>query len=151
MKTEQAKRWLKGVVIGLVGLAVLTASVLAILAQLQNSPERRRLCQEPAGTRLCMSLCATGCRSPLTSGFLRMIRWGSDCRSCSELRATGSIASLAGHTGWQSPLKQADPHGPGDAQTDYLTAVVIAKRKRFPIWANLSVGRRSSRGPSLLN
>ena len=32
MKTEQPKRWPKRVVLGLVGLAALTASVLAILA-----------------------------------------------------------------------------------------------------------------------
>src|SRR5690348_11352066 len=38
MKAEQPKRWLKRVVLGLVGLAVLTVSVLAILATTTRLP-----------------------------------------------------------------------------------------------------------------
>jgi hypothetical protein len=48
MKTEQPKRWLKRVVLGLVGLAALTASVLAILATTTKLPGEEKT---PAGIR----------------------------------------------------------------------------------------------------
>jgi hypothetical protein len=165
MKIEQPKRWLKRVVLGLLGLAALTASVLAILATFTKFPGEEKT---PAGVRRDTALYITmrdgvqiavdvwlpqdyqaGQRLPV---LLRTTRYGRD-----------------GQFGWAYRLavafKQTDPH---DEQTDYLNqrhfvvivgdaraavpAVVIANRsfhaKRFPIWANLSTGRPSSRGPT---
>jgi putative CocE/NonD family hydrolase len=130
MKTEQPKRWLKRVVLGLVGLAALTASVLAVLATTTKLPGEENT---PAGTRRDTALYIkmrdgvsiavdvwlpqdyqAGQRLPV---LLRTTRYGRD-----------------GQFGWAFrlavALKQTDPHGPGDEQTDYLNqrhfVVVVA-------------------------
>jgi putative CocE/NonD family hydrolase len=113
-------RWLKRIVLGLAGLAALTASVLAILATLTRLPGEERT---PSGVRRDTAMYIkmrdgahlavdvwlpqdyqAGQRLP---GLLRTTRYGRD-----------------GQFGWAYrlavALKQADPHGPGDAQTDYL-------------------------------
>ena len=113
-------RWLKSVVLGLVGLAVLTAGALAILATITKLPGEETT---PAGVRRDTALYIkmrdgvqiaadvwlpqdyqAGQRLPV---LLRTTRYGRD-----------------GQFGWAYrlavALKQADPHGPGDAQTDYL-------------------------------
>jgi putative CocE/NonD family hydrolase len=117
MKTEQPKRWWKRVVIGLLGLAVLTASVLAILATTTKLPGEEKT---PAGVRRDTALYIkmrdgvqiaadvwlpqdyqAGHRLPV---LLRTTRYGRD-----------------GQFGWAYrlavALKQSDPH---DEQTDYL-------------------------------
>ena len=127
MKTGQTKRWLKRVVLGLVGLAALTASVLAILATTTKLPGEEKT---PAGLRRDTALYIkmrdgvqiaadvwlpqdyqVGQRLPV---LLRTTRYGRD-----------------GQFGWAFrlavALKQADPH---DEQTDYLNqrhfVVVVA-------------------------
>ena len=113
-------RWLKNVVLGLVGLAVLTVGALAILATVTKLPGEE---STPAGVRRDTALYIkmrdgvqiaadvwlpqdyqAGQRLPV---LLRTTRYGRD-----------------GQFGWAYrlavALKQADPHGPGDAQTDYL-------------------------------
>jgi putative CocE/NonD family hydrolase len=120
MKTEQPKRWLRRIVLGLVGLAALIASVLAILATFTRLPGEEKT---PAGVRRDTALYIkmrdgvqiavdvwlpqdyqVGQRLP---ALLRTTRYGRD-----------------GQFGWAYrlavALKQADPHGPGDAQTEYL-------------------------------
>jgi putative CocE/NonD family hydrolase len=117
MKTERSKRWLKRVVLGLVGLAALTASVLAILATTTKLPGEAKT---PAGVRRDTALYIkmrdgvqiavdvwlpqdyqAGQRLPT---LLRTTRYGRD-----------------GQFGWAYRLavafKQTDPH---DEQTDYL-------------------------------
>jgi putative CocE/NonD family hydrolase len=113
-------RWLKYVVLGLMGLAVLTVGALAILATVTKLPGEE---STPAGVRRDTALYIkmrdgvqiaadvwlpqdyqAGQRLPV---LLRTTRYGRD-----------------GQFGWAYrlavALKQADPHGPGDAQTDYL-------------------------------
>jgi putative CocE/NonD family hydrolase len=113
-------RWLKNVVLGFVGLAVLTVGALAILATVTKLPGEE---STPAGVRRDTALYIkmrdgvqiaadvwlpedyqAGQRLPV---LLRTTRYGRD-----------------GQFGWAYrlavALKQADPHGPGDAQTDYL-------------------------------
>lgn len=113
-------RWLKNVVLGLVGLAVLTVSAIAILATVTKLPGEE---STPAGVRRDTALYIRmrdgvqiaadvwlpqdyqeGQRLPV---LLRTTRYGRD-----------------GQFGWAYrlavALKQRDPHGPGDAQTDYL-------------------------------
>ena len=113
-------RSLKNVALGLVGLAVLTAGALAILATVTKLPGEEKT---PAGVRRDTALYIkmrdgvqiavdvwlpqdyrAGQRLPV---LLRTTRYGRD-----------------GQFGWAYrlavALKQADPHGPGDAQTDYL-------------------------------
>ena len=117
MKTEQPKRWLKRAVLGIAGLAVLTVSVLAILATTTKLPGEEKT---PAGVRQDTALYITmrdgvqiaadvwlpqdyqaGQRLP---ALLRTTRYGRD-----------------GQFGWAYRLavafKQTDPH---DEQTDYL-------------------------------
>jgi putative CocE/NonD family hydrolase len=113
-------QWLKRIVLGLAGLAALTVSVLAILATLTKLPGEEKI---PAGVRRDRALYIkmrdgvqiavdvwlpkdyqVGQRLPT---LLRTTRYGRD-----------------GQFGWAYrlavALKQADPHGSGDAQTDYL-------------------------------
>ena len=113
-------QWLKRIVLGLAGLAALTVSVLAILATLTKLPGEEKI---PAGVRRDTALYIkmrdgvqiavdvwlpkdyqVGQRLPT---LLRTTRYGRD-----------------GQFGWAYrlavALKQADPHGSGDAQTDYL-------------------------------
>ena len=113
-------RWLKNLVLGLVGLAVLTMGALAILAKVTKLPGEELT---PAGVRRDTALYIkmrdgvqiaadvwlpqdyqAGQRLPV---LLRTTRYGRD-----------------GQFGWAYrlavALKRADPHGPGDAQTDYL-------------------------------
>jgi putative CocE/NonD family hydrolase len=117
MKTEQPKMWWKRIVLGLVGLAVLTASVIAILATFTKLPGEEKT---PAGVRRDTALYIkmhdgvqiavdvwlpqdyqAGQRLPT---LLRTTRYGRD-----------------GQFGWAYRLavafKQTDPH---DEQTDYL-------------------------------
>jgi putative CocE/NonD family hydrolase len=120
LRVARMSQWLKRIVLGLAGLAALTASVLAILATLTKLPGEERT---PSGVRRDTALYITmrdgvqiavdvwlpqdyqaGQRLPV---LLRTTRYGRD-----------------GQFGWAYrlavALKQADPHGPGDAQTDYL-------------------------------
>jgi uncharacterized protein len=120
MKTEQPKRWLKRAVLGLVGLAALAASVLAVLAATTKLPGEEKT---PVGVQRDTALYIkmrdgaqiaadvwlpqdyqAGQRLPT---LLRTTRYGRD-----------------GQFGWAFrlavALKQTDPHGPGDEQTDYL-------------------------------
>jgi putative CocE/NonD family hydrolase len=113
-------RWLRRVVLGLVGLATLTAGVLATLATVTKLPGEEKT---PSGVRRDTAFYVpmrdgvqlavdvwlpqdyqTGQRFPVP---VRTTRYGRD-----------------GQFGWAYrlavALKQADPHGPGDAQTDYL-------------------------------
>ena len=113
-------RWVKNAVLGLVGLAMLTVGALAILATVTKLPGEE---STPAGVRRDTALYIkmrdgvqiavdvwlppdyqAGQRLPV---LLRTTRYGRD-----------------GQFGWAYrlavALKQADPHGPGDAQTDYL-------------------------------
>jgi putative CocE/NonD family hydrolase len=122
-------RCLRNVVLGLVGLAVLILGALVIVATVTKLPGEE---STPAGVRrdtaLYIKMCdgvqiavdvwlppdyQAGQRLPV---LLRTTRYGRD-----------------GQFGWAYrlavALKQADPHGPGDAQTDYLNQrhfVVIA-------------------------
>jgi len=123
-------RWLKRIVFGLVGLAVLIAGVLAILATVTKLSGEEKT---PSGVRRDTALYLkmrdgvhiavdvwlpqdylAGQRLPV---LLRTTRYGRD-----------------GQFGWgyrlAVALKQADPHGPGDEQTDYLNwrhfVVVVA-------------------------
>jgi putative CocE/NonD family hydrolase len=113
-------RWLKSVVLGLVGLAALIAGVIAILAAVTKLPgEEKTPAGTPRDTALYIKMrdgveiaadvwlpqdYRTGQRLPV---LLRTTRYGRD-----------------GQFGWAYrlavALKQANPHGPGDAQTDYL-------------------------------
>jgi uncharacterized protein len=113
-------RWLRNLVLGLVGLAVLTMGALAILAKVTKLPGEELT---PAGVRRDTALYVkmhdgvqiaadvwlpqeyqAGQRLPV---LLRTTRYGRD-----------------GQFGWAYrlavALKQADPYGPGDTQTDYL-------------------------------
>jgi putative CocE/NonD family hydrolase len=117
MKTEQPKRWPKRIVIGLLGSAVLSVSILAILASTTKLPGEEKT---PAGVRQDTALYVkmrdgvqiaadvwlpqdyqAGQRLPV---LLRTTRYGRD-----------------GQFGWAYRLavafKQTDPH---DEQTDYL-------------------------------
>ncbi len=117
MKIEQPRRWLMRMVLGLAGLAVLTVSVLAILATTTKLPGEEKT---PAGLRRDTALYIkmrdgvqiavdvwlpqdyqAGQRLPV---LLRTTRYGRD-----------------GQFGWEYrlavALKQTDPH---DEQTDYL-------------------------------
>jgi predicted acyl esterase len=117
MKTEQPKRWLKRIVLGLLGLAVLAASVLAILATTTKLPGEKKT---PAGVQRDTAMYIkmrdgvqiavdvwlpqdyqAGQRLPV---LLRTTRYGRD-----------------GQFGWEYrlavALKQTDPN---DEQTDYL-------------------------------
>jgi uncharacterized protein len=123
-------RWLKRVVLGFAGLAALIASALVILATLTKLPGEEKT---PAGVHRDTALYIkmrdgvqiaadvwlpqdyqVGQRLPV---LLRTTRYGRD-----------------GQFGWAFrlvvALKQADPHGPGDQQTDYLNGrhfvVVVA-------------------------
>jgi putative CocE/NonD family hydrolase len=113
-------RRLTRIVLGLVGLAVLTASALAILFTVTSLPGEEKT---PAGIRRDTAVYLkmhdgvqiavdvwlpqdyqTGQRLPV---LLRTTRYGRD-----------------GQFGWAYrlavALKQSDPHGPGDERTDYL-------------------------------
>lgn len=113
-------RMLKRVILALVGLAALTVTVLATLVTVTKLPGEEKT---PAGTRRDTALYLTmrdgvqitvdvwlpqdyqaGQRLPV---LLRTTRYGRD-----------------GQFGWAYrlavALKQAQPHGPGDEQTDYL-------------------------------
>ncbi len=113
-------RWAKRTILGAGGLAALTAGVLVILATLTKLPGEEKT---PAGVRRDTALYIkmrdgvqiaadvwlpqdyqAGQRLPV---LLRTTRYGRD-----------------GQFGWAYrlavALKQSDPHGPGDAQTDYL-------------------------------
>jgi putative CocE/NonD family hydrolase len=127
MKTEQPKRWLKRAVLGIAGLAVLTVSVLAILATTTKLPGEEKT---PAGVRQDTALyikmrdgvhIAVDVWLPLDyqagqrlPALLRTTRYGRD-----------------GQFGWEYrlavALKQTDPN---DEQTDYLNqrhfVVVVA-------------------------
>ena len=120
MKTEQPRRWPKRIAIGLVGLAVLIVSIVAFLAAFTKLAGEEKT---PAGVHRDTALYIkmrdgvqiavdvwlpqdyqAGQRLPV---LLRTTRYGRD-----------------GQFGWAYrlavALKQADLHGPGDAQTDYL-------------------------------
>ena len=113
-------RWLKSVILGLVGLAALIAGALVILATVTKLPgEEKTPAGIPRDTALYIEMrdgvqiavdvwlpqdYQAGQRLPV---LLRTTRYGRD-----------------GQFGWAYrlavALKQADPHGPGDEQTDYL-------------------------------
>ena len=113
-------RWLKSVVLALVGLAALVAGVIVMLARFTKLPgEEKTPAGTPRDTALYIKMrdgveiaadvwlpqdYRTGQRLPT---LLRTTRYGRD-----------------GQFGWAYrlavALKQANPHGPGDAQTDYL-------------------------------
>jgi putative CocE/NonD family hydrolase len=117
MKTEQPKRWLKRIVLGLLGLAVLAASVLAILATTTKLPGEKKT---PAGVQRDTAMYIkmrdgvqiavdvwlpqdyqAGQRLPV---LLRTTRYGRD-----------------GQFGWEYRLAVAlKPTDPNDEQTDYL-------------------------------
>jgi uncharacterized protein len=113
-------RWLKNVVLGLVGLAVLTLGALAILATLTKLPGEE---STPAGVR----------RD--TASYIKMrdgVQIAADVWLPQDYQAGQRLPVLLrttrygrdGQFGWAYrlavALKHADPHGPGDAQTDYL-------------------------------
>ena len=158
-------QWLKLVVIGLVGLAVLTVSALAILATTTKLPGEEKT---PAGVRRDTAL------------YIKMrdgVQIAADVWLPQDYQAGQRLPALLrttrygrdGQFGWAFRLavafKRTDPH---DEQTDYLNErhfVVIvadargsgasggiAKRsfhaKRFPIWVNSSTGRQTSLGPT---
>lgn len=117
MKTEQPRRWLKRAVLGLVGLAALTAGVLAILATTTKLPGEEKT---PAGARRDTAL------------YLKMrdgVRIAVDVWLPQDYQAGQRLPTLLrttrygrdGQFGWAFRLavafKQTDPH---DEQTDYL-------------------------------
>ena len=117
MKTEQPKRWLKRVVLGLVGLAALTASVLAILATTTKLPGEEKT---PAGIRR-----DTALYIPMRDG----VQIAADVYLPQDYQAGQRLPALLrttrygrdGQFGWAYrlavALKQTDPH---DQQIDYL-------------------------------
>src|SRR5258708_4114078 len=133
-------RWQKRVLIGIAGVATLAASALAVLSIFTRLPGEEKT---PAGTRRDTALYVTmrdgvqiavdvwipqdyqaGQRLPV---LLRTTRYGRD-----------------GQFGWAYrlavALKQAQPHGPGDEQTDYLN------RRRFVVVAADARGSGASGG-----
>ena len=127
MKTEQPKRWPKRVVIGFVGLAALTASVLIILATTTRLPGEEKT---PAGIRRDTAL------------YIKMrdgVQIAADVWLPQDYQAGQRLPVLLrttryerdGQFGWAFRLavafKQTDPH---DQQTDYLNerrfVVVVA-------------------------
>jgi hypothetical protein len=158
-------RWLKRIAFGLLGLAAVSASVLAILAKFTTLPGEEKT---PAGVRRDTAL------------YIKMrdgVQIAADVWLPQDYQARQRLPALLrttrygrdGQFGWAYRLavafKQTDPH---DEQTDYLNkrhfvvivadaraavpAGVIAKRsfraKRFPIWASSSTGRQTSPGPT---
>jgi uncharacterized protein len=123
-------RWLKRIVLGLIGLAALVASAIAILAALTSLPGEEKT---PAGVR----------RD--TAWYVKMrdgVQIATDVWLPRDYQAGQRLPVLLrttrygrdGQFGWAYRLavvlKQADPHGPGDEQTDYLNrrhfVVVVA-------------------------
>ncbi len=113
-------RRLERIVVGLAGLAGLTASVLAVLATVTKLPGEEKT---PAGVRRDMAL------------YIKMrdgVQIAADVWLPQDYQAGQRLPVLFrttrygrdGQFGWAYrlavALKQADPHGPGDEQTDYL-------------------------------
>jgi hypothetical protein len=117
MKTEQTKRWVKRIVLGLVGLALLTVSLLAVLATTTKLPGEERT---PARVRRDTAL------------YIKMrdgVQIAADVWLPQDYQAGQRLPTLLrttrygrdGQFGWAYrlavALKQTDPH---DEQTDYL-------------------------------